>query len=231
MTRSLLPPLVLVCVGLPAIAQPIPVVDLGLLPGDAAIAPAVNAQHQVAVARGGDVYLMVWADARARSSGSQTVQSDFDIFGIRMDASGNALDAAPFLIAGGMGYQHQPRVAWNGQDWLVTLISQEPTVGYYEDRLQAVRVSASGQTLDAEPITMPNDPFGTYGIGLNVSGRDGSWMITRSIYHSDGWDIPVRTADRVGRDDPGPDSAGADRLVVRAVDDPGGRHRVPGGGV
>jgi hypothetical protein len=182
-----------------AMAQPVPVLDLGLLPGDGAVAPAVNAQHQVAVARGGDNFLMVWADGRARASGSQTVQSDFDIFGIRMDASGNALDAAPFLIAGGMGYQHQPRVAWNGQDWLVTLISQEPTAGYYEDRLQAVRVSASGQTLDAEPITMPNDPFGTYGIGLNVSGRDGSWMITRSIYHSDGYGTFL-SGQRIGSD-------------------------------
>jgi len=200
MIRSLLPPLVLVCVGLPATAQPIPVADLGLLPGDAAVAPAVNAQHQVAVARGGDAYLMVWADARARSSGSQTVQSDSDIFGIRMDASGNALDAVPFLIAGGMGYQHQPRVAWNGQAWLVTLISQEPSpTGYFEDRLQAVRVSASGQTLDAQPITMPNDPFGTYGIGLNVSGREGSWMITRSIYHSDGYGTFL-SGQRIGSD-------------------------------
>jgi hypothetical protein len=200
MIRSLFPPLVLVCVGLPAAAQPIPVVDLGLIPGDAAIAPAVNAQHQVAVARGGDAYLMVWADARARASGSQTVQSDSDIFGIRMDASGNALDAAPFLIAGGMGYQHQPRVAWNGQAWLVTLISQEPSpTGYFEDRLQAVRVAASGQTLDAQPITMPNDPFGTFGIGLNVAGRDGSWMITRSIYHNDGYGTFL-SGQRIGSD-------------------------------
>jgi hypothetical protein len=38
------------------------VTDLGLLPGDADVAAAVNSQLEATIARGGDQYLVVWSD-------------------------------------------------------------------------------------------------------------------------------------------------------------------------
>ena len=170
-----------------AAAQVPPIHDLGLLPGDAGVAPATNSQQDLAVARGGAVYLAAWTDYRARNSGSQTIQSDGDIFGIRLDGNGAPIDSAPFLIAGGKGLQNRPKVAWNGENWLVIYNSQETSGGYYDTFIQAVRVSAQGQTLDASPLSLPLDLFSPSNIGLTVSGADGQWLIARCVYHSDGY--------------------------------------------
>lgn len=169
-----------------AVAQPI-VVDLGLLPGDATVSPASNSQQDHSVARGGNQYLVAWSDYRARSAGSQSIQSDGDIFGIRVDQNGEPIDPSPFLIAGGMGLQRLPRVAWNGTAWLVLFVSQDPVGGYYEDQLRAVRVSAQGVVLDTTPILFPPTQFTPSTIGLALAGQDGQWLVTRCIYHDDGY--------------------------------------------
>ncbi|MCE7973991.1 MAG: hypothetical protein DYG92_06645 [Leptolyngbya sp. PLA1] len=180
--------LFLTAVGL-APAQPL-VRDLGLVPGDRSVLPATNSQSDLAIARGGDAYLAVWTDGRGRSSGSQTNQSDSDLFGIRVDASGNPLDPAPFLIAGGMGYQRRPKVAWNGEHWLVVFESQEPTqppVTYFETRVRFVRVSAEGRPIDTVPFSLPPTQFEPDTIGLTVSGLGGNWLVARCVYHNDGY--------------------------------------------
>jgi hypothetical protein len=164
-----------------------PVADMGLLPGDRGVAPATNSQQDHAVARGGDQTLVVWSDYRGRGSGSQTVQSDGDILGIRLDGTGTPIDAAPFMIAGGMGLQQRPRVAWNGENWLVLFTSQDPSGGYFEDLLRAVRVSPAGAVLDAPPLAFPPSGFTPDTIGLNLAGQAGQWLVTRCIYHSDGY--------------------------------------------
>ncbi len=180
-------------------AEPMPVAEVGLLPGDVGVGPATNSQQDHTVAKGGNQYLVAWGDSRGRSSGSQTVQSDGDIFGIRLDAQGNPIDAVPFLIAGGMGLQQRPQVAWNGQDWLVLYVSQDPVGGYYEDQLRAVRVSPQGQVLDANPILFPPTQFTPNTIGLQVAGQDGQWLVTRCIYHSDGYGTYL-AGQRIGSD-------------------------------
>ena len=110
--------------------------DLGLLPGDLMTGAAVNSQQDFAAAKGGEQYLVAWTDYRARSVNSQSVQSDGDIIGIRVDEDGNAIDAIPFMIAGGMGVQQRPQVAWSGENWLVLYTSQVPEGGYFADRLR-----------------------------------------------------------------------------------------------
>ena len=50
-------------------AQPIPILERGLRPGDLAIGPAANSQQDHAVARGGDQYLAVWSDYRGQAVG------------------------------------------------------------------------------------------------------------------------------------------------------------------
>jgi len=170
-----------------ASAQPLPIQDLGLLPGDAIVSPADNSQLECAMAKGGDRYLVVWSDSRGTGSGSQTIQSDGDIFGIRLDGAGNPLDAIPFQIAGGMGLQRYPTVAWNGENWLVIYQSQDPIGGYFETQIRAVRVSPEGVILDATPILLPPTQFTPGTIGMTVAGQAGQWLITRCIYHNDGY--------------------------------------------
>jgi len=168
-------------------AQPIPITDAGLLHGDASIGIAANAQHQQSIARGGDQYLAVWSDMRSGSVTGDSGQSDSDIFGVRLDADGNPIDAVPFVINAAMGVQQRPMVAWNGEAWLVLFISQDPVAGFFEDRLRAVRVSAQGQVLDAVPIVFPATQFPPATLGLQVGGLNGQWLVTRCVYHNDGF--------------------------------------------
>jgi hypothetical protein len=161
--------------------------ELGLLPGDQELVPCTNSQAEPSAALGGSQFLVAWTDYRGRSINSQSVQGDGDVFGIRLDAQGNAIDAAPFVIAGGYGLQQRPLVAWNGENWLVVYLSQDPVGGYFETRLRAVRVAPDGQILDAVPLTFPPSMFTPDTVGLNVAGVNGQWLVTRCIYHNDGY--------------------------------------------
>lgn len=178
--------LLLALVGVVRAEQPL-VTDLGLLPGDLTVAPATNSQQDHAVAKGGDQYLVAWSDYRGQSVGGGTNQSDGDIFGIRLNALGEPIDPIPFQIAGGMGLQQKPIIAWNGEAWLVVYTSQDPVGGYFEYQMRAVRVSALGEVLDQTPILFPPTQFIPNTIGLQVSGQAGQWLITRCIYHNDGY--------------------------------------------
>jgi len=180
-------------------AQPFPVTERGLLPGDLALGAAVQTQQEHSVARGGDRYLAAWTDLRGQAAGGGTNQSGGDVFGIRLNAQGQPIETMPFLIAGGMGLQQRPLVAWNGQAWLVVYISQDPVGGYYEDRMRAVRVSAQGEVLDATPIVFPPTQFTPNTIGLQVAGQNGQWLITRCIYHDDGYGTKL-VGQRIGAD-------------------------------
>lgn len=168
-------------------AQSLPKLELGLLPGDLSVGAAVNSQQDFAAAKGGEQYLVAWTDFRARGVNSQSIQSDGDVFGIRVDQNGSAIDAAPFLIAGGMGLQQRPQIAWNGENWLVLYTSQVPEGGYFADRLRAVRVSPAGEVLDATPVVIPPTQFTPDTIGLQVAGLNGQWLVTRCVYHNDGF--------------------------------------------
>lgn len=168
-------------------AQVPDVVDVGLLPSDHVVSAATNSQQDHAVARGDNQYLVAWSDYRGQSAGGGTNQSGGDIFGIRIDADGAPIDPMPFLIAGGMGLQHRPLIAWNGSAWLVVYISQDPVGSYFDYQMRAIRVSAQGQVLDATPILFPPTQFTPNTIGLQLAGQNGQWLVTRCIYHSDGY--------------------------------------------
>ncbi len=177
-----------------------PVVTLqDALQGDAEIAAATGSQQAHAAATGGDHTLIVWSDLRGRAVGGGSAQGDGDVFGIRVDADGQPVDAAPFLVAGGMGLQDRPLVAWNGSAWLVVYRSQDPTAGYYETRLRAVRIAADGTRLDATPLTLTPGVFTPDDIGLQVAGGGGQWLVTRCLYHGDGYGTYL-AGQRVGAD-------------------------------
>lgn len=146
------------------------------LPGDDAISAAFGNQLAPAIARGGDSLLVVWADRRAAPSGSVYAETETatDIYGMRLDAAGALLDVVPFAITQGPGAQGNPQAAWNGSMWLVVYesYSVSGTGMYYQKSLEAVRVSAGGQVLDAKPILL---------FGIQPSAND--WAVASDGNH------------------------------------------------
>lgn len=121
-----------------AVAAPPSLSELAFLPGDDALAGAWGDQNSPDVALGSNGSLAVWADARV-------YERQFDVYGIRLDASGNPVGAS-FVIADADGSQTRPLVAWNGQHWLVAYLS--------EGDLRATRVAPDGTVVDATPIAI-----------------------------------------------------------------------------
>ncbi|HEX8369860.1 MAG TPA: Ig-like domain-containing protein, partial [Pyrinomonadaceae bacterium] len=119
-------------------------------------APAAGIQLQPQIAKGANSSLAVWADKRTvlgryvpddnAGTGSNT-----DIYAARYDAQGNLIDTAPIVVAEAIYEQYYPRVAWNGQNWLVTWITKRRTNQFNTDIL-AVRISPEGRVLDTTPI-------------------------------------------------------------------------------
>jgi len=126
------------------------------LPGDAAVDLAAGDQLAPAIARGGTSLLAVWSDSRANVTGGFEGETSRDIYGIRLDTAGNTLDAVPIAIAAGKSSQDNPKVMWNGVNWLVVFESYDlnGTGYYYEKSLEAVRVAPSGHVLDSKPIKL-----------------------------------------------------------------------------
>jgi PKD repeat protein len=140
-----------------------------MIPGDAEISAAVGDQIHTDIAMGGGMFLAVWSDARASVSGGLETETARDIYGIRLDNDGNLLDAVPIAIAAPRASQDNPKVAWNGTNWLVVFESYDlnGTGYYYQKSMEAVRVSPSGEVLDAVPIKL---------YGLTPSGG-GYWAL------------------------------------------------------
>ena len=105
-------------------------------------APITSAEQTIAatgvtpaVASNGSVFLLVWSDGA-------------DIYGSRIDATGNILDSIPISTASGV--QSQPQVASNGTDFLVTW-----TDGRNADTdIYAARVTSAGVVSDPNGITI-----------------------------------------------------------------------------
>lgn len=115
---------------------------------------AAREQTSPAVCAGATSSLVVWEDSRS---------GELDLYGIRVQPSGALLDAAPFIISRAPGSQSRPKIAWNGQSWLVVFKNQVKSAsGYFEYQFAGVRVSDAGIVLDAVPI----------GVGVDGSGGD-----------------------------------------------------------
>jgi hypothetical protein len=141
------------------------------LPGDAVIGPAAGLQEQPSVAAGGSGSLVVWTDARSSliplaafsggpylSPGGGTMR---DIYAARLDAAGNLVDATPIVVSAAGLNQGFPKVAWNGQNWLVVWMGQAGLACCPNVNIYAARVSPAGEVLDDPPILV--DAEGTSG--------------------------------------------------------------------
>ncbi len=103
-----------------------------------------------AVAFGKDVYLIVWQSGRM-GAGDMTkgLNPIADLVACRVDKSGKALDAKPFVISSAKDLQEQPQIATGGGVFLV--VWQDLRNGKDWD-VYAARVDASGKTLDPDGI-------------------------------------------------------------------------------
>ena len=144
------------------------------VPGDGAIAAAAKDQVAPFLCQGGTTVLAVWSDNRANSTGGYEGETSWDIYGMRFDASGQALDKVPFAIAAGPASQKLPRASWNGTNWLVVFESVDfGGTGYYQTSLEALRVAPDGHVLDPKPIKLYN----MTPAGETVASDGSGWVV------------------------------------------------------
>ncbi|WP_224365732.1 Ig-like domain-containing protein [Hyalangium versicolor] len=101
-----------------------------------------NSETNPAVAFDGTNYLVVWQDNRG---------SGFDLYGVRVSASGTVLDSAGVLISGATGHQRNPAVAFDGTNYLV--VWEDTRNGPTSDIFGA-RVSPAGTMLDTTGLPL-----------------------------------------------------------------------------
>jgi hypothetical protein len=167
----------------PAHAQQLP--PLATLPGDTQRAPATQVQERPDVAPGGEGYLVVWHDARsALKPLTNNIGSgpDFttlggnmrDVYAARLDADGNLIDTTPIILSNDGYNQARPRVAWNGQHWLVVWLDDQDD---YDTNIVGVRVAPDGTVLDDPPILIRQQANNS-GPGDPVIASDGNnWLV------------------------------------------------------
>jgi hypothetical protein len=106
-----------------------------------------------AAAFGKDSFLVVWQSGRIGAGSLVPGQGEpagaGDIVGCRVDKSGKALDAKPFVVSAAADFQERPRVAFGKTVFLV--VWQDLRNGKDYD-VYAARVSPDGKTLDPDGI-------------------------------------------------------------------------------
>lgn len=108
------------------------------------------------VAYGKDVFLTVWQSGRvAEGDIRKGLNFNGDIAGCRVDKTGRALDATPFVICGAKDLQERPRVVFGGDVFLV--VWQDLRNGKDWD-VYAARVAPDGKVLDPDGILVSGAP-------------------------------------------------------------------------
>jgi hypothetical protein len=104
-----------------------------------AISAPLDSQMSPAVAFNGDYFLVVWRDRRSKS---------WDIYGARVTPGGVVLDSTGIPISTGIGYQFEPALASDGNNFLVTW--QDSLSGGWN--IYGARVTREGIVLDPSGI-------------------------------------------------------------------------------
>ena len=143
-------------------AQSAAIIPPQFLPGDKTIRLSAGDQMAPEIAAGGNLTLVAWQDKRSVPAtigiSSLEWETTNDIYATRIDATGQLLDRVPLVVTQEAASQEKPQVAWNGTNWLVVFESVDinGTGFYYQDSLEAVRVSPEGMILDPIPIKIRN---------------------------------------------------------------------------
>lgn len=113
-------------------------------PSGILISASAQAQGMPAVASDSTNYLVVWQEDRGGGP-------PFDIYGMRIDASGRQLDEDAIAISTNAGSQQYPAVAFDN-DSIYLVVWQDNRSGFYD--IYGARVSASGNVLDGPGIAI-----------------------------------------------------------------------------
>src|SRR5213075_2593742 len=106
----------------------------------AAFVPAPDDQEEPCVAANGNGYFVVWADKRTYGS------TEYDIYGARVSSAGEVLDPVGIPICTDPGRQTSPRVAFDGQKYLVVWEDdRESTAEFQLYQIYGARVGTNGQ--------------------------------------------------------------------------------------
>ena len=108
-----------------------------------AYCPKENGQGYSAVAFNGTNYLVVWEDEQSGS---------WDIYGTRVNPSGDVLDPTGIAISAGTFTERFPAVTSDGSNWLVVWRDIRNSSSYYD--IYCARVSEAGIVLDPSGITI-----------------------------------------------------------------------------
>ncbi|MBN1208055.1 MAG: tandem-95 repeat protein, partial [Myxococcaceae bacterium] len=108
--------------------------------GGFTISLSPNSETNAAVAFDGTHFLVVWQDNRG---------SGFDIYGVRVSASGTVLDPSGLAISTATGHQRNPALAYDGTNYLVVW---EDTRSSPTSDIYGARVSPSGTVLDLDGV-------------------------------------------------------------------------------
>jgi len=178
-TRYLIPLIILlfVALGISAVlAAPEAPQSTQFIPGDDLLGPAAYDQTEPAISLGGSQSLVAWTDYRTGGSHLIIDESGADIFAARLDADGDLIDTSPILLTMAAGDDTDPKIAWNGENWLVIWLAQTPTQFFWSTEVQAVRLSPSGQILDPQPITVYKSES-SQGLEAEVASDGRDWVI------------------------------------------------------
>ena len=133
-------------------------------PAGIAISTAVNGQYEPSVAFDGTNCLVVWGDHRSGW------WYDSDIYGARVDQSGNVLDPAGIAISTATNAQTCPSVAFDGTNYLV--VWQDERNGQYEYDIYGTRVDQSGNILDPTGIAIATGANGQHFPSITFDGTN-----------------------------------------------------------
>jgi len=133
-------------------------------------------QSYPAIAFDGINYFVVWTDER---SGSYA-----DIYGARVDQSGNVLDPAGIVISTAADIQSAPAIAFDGVSYFVVWTDKRS--GPYAD-IYGARVDQSGHVLDSAGIAISSAAKWQSAPTIACDGTNSLvvWVDERSIYHVD----------------------------------------------
>jgi MYXO-CTERM domain-containing protein len=107
---------------------------------------------------GGGNFLLVWTDGGNNLG--------WDLYGMRVATDGSFVDPSPFPVALAQGTQWNPRVAFDGTNFLT--VWDDSRGGPY--RLYGARVSPGGNTIDPGGIAVAYDPLQIEGAQVASNG-------------------------------------------------------------
>ncbi len=144
------------------------------------VSAAEDDQERPKAAFGNGVFLVVWNDLRNGK--------DYDVHAARVSPDGKVLDADGFVVSGGAHNQTKPRLAFDGEHFVVAWMDFRNGKNY---QICCARVSSEGKVLDPEGIAVTRNYQNVEPAVASPGGRRSLIVFAESSYRMrerDGYD-------------------------------------------